>query len=230
MRGIRVKGDVIRALRTGFGWTQDKLATQAEVDVRTIRNAEEGIRKLDVRTVAAIATALNCDFRDLIVSTQVSADQCSIHLHAVLRWHEAMLAAEIDTLMPLHTKDTILEIPGADRVSAAGTLQGRDALQTYLTEFFQSFRVRSVRDDDFLIHAADEFVFLRTTATIEYLPAGTSHTARHVHEFEFHAGLIARRMHITDWQGMYRIAERNNKDQDSDNFPVTFLDRNVERA
>jgi transcriptional regulator with XRE-family HTH domain len=208
MRGIKVKDHVIRILRTGFGWTQDQLATQAKVDVRTIRNAEEGIRNLDVRTVAAIATALGCEFRDLIAPSEVSADQCSIHLDVVLRWHEAMLAADIDTLMPLHTEDTLLELPGAEGLPAAGTFNGRESLRAHLSEYFHVFRVRSVRDDDFLVHAVDEYVFLRTTATIEYLPAGNSYTARHVNEFEFRDGLITRRVNIADWGGLREIVEK----------------------
>jgi transcriptional regulator with XRE-family HTH domain len=207
MRGIGVKGEVIRFLRTRFGWTQDQLATQAKVDVRTIRNAEDATRNLDVRTVAAIATALGCEYGDLIAPSAVSEGQCSIHLDIVLRWHDAMLAADIDALMPLHTEDTILEVPGAEGLPATGTFIGREALQTHLTEFFHLFRVRSVRDDDFLVHAVDEYVFLRTTSTIEYLPAGKSHTARHVNEFEFRDALIARRMHIADWGGMHKIIE-----------------------
>jgi hypothetical protein len=70
------------------------------------------------------------------------------------------------------------------------------------------FRVTSVRDGDFLVHAVDEYVFLRTTATIEYLPAGKSFTARHLNEFEFREGLIARQVNIADWGGLREIVEK----------------------
>jgi transcriptional regulator with XRE-family HTH domain len=207
MRGVRVKGEVIRALRTGLGLTQDQLASRAKVDARTVRNAEEGTRRLDIRTVAAIATALGCEYRDLSAPSGISRDQCSIHLDTVLRWHDAMLASDMDTLMSLHTEDTILEMPGAEGLPAAGTFDGHEALRTHWSEYFQIYRLTSVRYDDFLIHAVDEYVFLRTTATIKYLPAGKSFTARHVNEFEFREGPIASRVNIADWGGLRKIVE-----------------------
>jgi hypothetical protein len=62
--------------------------------------------------VATIAIAIGCEFHDLIAPSEISAEQCSIHLDIVLRRHEAMVAGDIDGLMPLHTEDTILVRPG----------------------------------------------------------------------------------------------------------------------
>jgi ketosteroid isomerase-like protein len=119
-----------------------------------------------------------------------------------------MLAADVDTLMPLHTEDTMLELPGAEGLPAAGTFNGRESLRAHLSEYFHVFRVRSVRDDDFLVHAVDEYVFLRTTTTIEYLPTNEAFTARHVNEFEFRDGQIARRVNVADWDALREILER----------------------
>jgi transcriptional regulator with XRE-family HTH domain len=207
MRGVRVKGDVIRDLRTGLGLTQDQLATQAKVDARTIRNAE-ATRRLDIRTVAAITTALGCEYRELSDPSGILTDKSALHLDIVLNWHEAILAADINALRRLYTEDSILDVPGAEGLPIAGDIHGRDALRAQLFEFFQLFRVTSVRDDDFLVHAVDEYVFLRTTATIEYLPAGKSFTARHLNEFEFREGLIARQVNIADWGGLRKIVEK----------------------
>jgi hypothetical protein len=69
----------------------------------------------------------------------------------------------------------------------------------HFTAIFKLFRLEAVRDDDFRIHAVDDLVFLRTTATLEYLPAGKSYTTRHVNEFEFRDGKIARRVVVADY-------------------------------
>ena len=99
----------------------------------------------------------------------------------------------------------ILEIPSADGLPAAENCCGLDHLRTHFEMIFQLFKVQHVRDDDFQLHAVGDLVFLRTTATIEYLPAGRTYSSRHLNEFEFRDGKIARRTVISDYSSLRDI-------------------------
>jgi transcriptional regulator with XRE-family HTH domain len=207
MRGVQVNGEVIRFLRTGKGLTQDQLALAANLDVTTLRKMEKGNKTFDFRSVLAIANSLNTDFARLITPDVASPDRRPLHLEIVHRWHGAMLAGDAKALRLLYTADTLLELPGADGLSAAGNFQGIDAVVEHHVQFFQVFQIRSVREDDFVIHAVENLVFLRTTATIEYLPAAKSYTTRHVNEIEFRDGLIARRTTVADYGQLRQAVE-----------------------
>jgi transcriptional regulator with XRE-family HTH domain len=188
--------------------TQDELAARAGVDVRTIRHAEYGNKKLDYRTVMVIANALGCEFRDLTKISSVNlADRCRSHIAVVRRWLDSVLAQDLDTLLSLHTDDTVLEILAADGFPVRGRCRGRDSLRRYLRKVAQTVRVTSVSDHDFRIHAVDRFVFLRTTAIMEYVPLKKSFRARQFDEFEFRDGLIGYRANIADWGPLRKLIE-----------------------
>lgn len=59
----------IRAARERQGWTQDKLAIEAEVTSRTIVNIEAG-KGLNLGTLAKIANALGCPVAELLDATE----------------------------------------------------------------------------------------------------------------------------------------------------------------
>ena len=65
MRGVTANGEVIRAERIARGLTQEKLATLAGLDVKTVRKAEHG-KRLDATTLAHIAKALRVELSRLI--------------------------------------------------------------------------------------------------------------------------------------------------------------------
>jgi transcriptional regulator with XRE-family HTH domain len=187
--------------------TQEQLAALGGVDVRTIRNAEESRRKLDVRTVAKIATALGREFGELIRPANAAQDACQSHLDVVRRWHRAVLAADISTLLSLPAHNIRFEILGADGILAGGGHQGCDALNSFLLDFFQRFRIASVRRHDYRIHAVDTLVFLRTTARMKSLPCGKPQSVRQFDEFEFRDNLICRWVNIADWGPMRKAVQ-----------------------
>lgn len=205
MRGVSVRGDLIRSLRKSAGLTQEQLAATAGCDVKTIRKAERNSERVDLWVVAAIAETLGDQTESLILLDLNSATKVEFHLSIVNDWHAAFQSSDLDRLLSLHTEDSILEIPGSDGLPAAGNHQGIDELREHFRAVFTLFRLEGVQDDDFRVHAVDDLVFLRSTATLEYLPAGKSYTTRHVNEFEFRAGKIARRMVVADYDGLREI-------------------------
>jgi transcriptional regulator with XRE-family HTH domain len=208
MRGVRINSAIVRALRSGCAMTQDELAARAGVDVRTIRHAEYGNKKLDYRTVMAIANALGCESRELTINSSAkSSDRCRLPVDVVRRWLDSVLAQDLDTLLSLHTDYTVLEILAADGLPVKGRCRGRDSLRRYLRKVAQTVRVTSVSDHDFRVHAVDRFVFLRMTVTMEYVPLKKSFRARQFDEFEFRDGLIGYRANMADWGPLRKIIE-----------------------
>lgn len=205
MRGIRVRGNLIRTRRKAAGLTQEELAVAAGCDVKTVRKTEHGAERVDLWVMSAIAEVLGCETESLIVLDTASEGKAEFHLSLVNEWHAAYENADIDRLLALHSEDTILEIPGSDGLPAAGNFTGIAQLREHFKAMFKLFRLREVQDDDFRIHAVDDLVFLRSTATIEYLPVGKSYTTRHVNEFEFRDGKIARRVVVADYDGLREI-------------------------
>lgn len=207
MRGIRANGAAVRQLRAARGLSQEQLAIAADCDERTVRKAEQGSSRLDFRTIAGIAQALGADVMAIVSRDETGSEQTALHLHVVRQWHAAFVRSDVEALLPLHTDDTVLEIPSSEGLPAAGNFHGIDELRQHLTEVFALFQVTAVRDDDFSIHALENLVFLRTTATIRFLSTGKFYTSRHFNEFEFRDGKIARRTAIADYGPLREIIQ-----------------------
>ena len=58
MRGIVANGGAIVAARRAAGLTQEQLASAADCDVKTVRKAEQGRERVDLRVVVRIAKTL----------------------------------------------------------------------------------------------------------------------------------------------------------------------------
>lgn len=76
IRGIQLKGDIVRSLRRSRGWSQLDLAERAGVGERTIRNAEMG-RVIEGSTASYIAGALDVSL-ELLLKSHSSSPQFDI--------------------------------------------------------------------------------------------------------------------------------------------------------
>lgn len=63
--GVLVWGDRVRELRDAFSWTQEDLAAQARVSLRTIYSVERS-QRVSVGTIRAIAKALEIEAKTLL--------------------------------------------------------------------------------------------------------------------------------------------------------------------
>ncbi len=210
-RGIRANGDRIRVARLTKGLTQEQLACDAQIDAKSLRKAERGQERVDVRVLVRIASALRLELTDIVdeVLTESTADK---NTSLVRTWHDAFLRGDLENLLALHTDDTLLEIPSANGLPQAGSFRGIEALRVHLEVTFQTFRILAVREDDFEIHVAGNLVFMRTTATIEFIPASKSYTSRYLNEFEIRDGKISRRTVISDYNDLRQIVETHQRE------------------
>lgn len=87
----------------------------------------------------------------------------------------------------------------------AGFYQGIEALQEHLVKMFSLFRLRHIEPDSVQHHISGNFVFMRSIAEFEYLPAGKTYRARHFNEFEFEGDLIRRRVSSADYGELRKI-------------------------
>lgn len=208
MRGVHTNGDHIRELRRAAALTQSELAFAAGCDPKTIRKAEKGEAPVDFQIVSDIARALKCQVAQLMRLATSTTSTRRRNERVVQEWHEAFARGDLEAILPLHTEDTIVEIPGTDDLPGAQTCRGIDEVRRHFDEVFRLFKLESVNENDFEIHAVDSIVFLRTTATFQFLPAGKSYTTRHVSEFEIRDGKIARRVTVADYGKLRELLEQ----------------------
>jgi hypothetical protein len=65
-----------------------------------------------------------------MISSVKLSDRCRLPVAVVRRWLDAVLAQDLDTLLSLHTDDTVLEILAADGLPVKGRCRGRDSSHT----------------------------------------------------------------------------------------------------
>lgn len=205
MRGVIPNSELIRRLRESAQMTQESLAAIAQADVKTIRKAETSGKRVDLKVIVGIAHALQIGPDELIVRKPVGALSAEYLVERVKQWNEAFMRADIDSLLKLHTPDTVLELPGSDDLPVAGRYQGLDALAQHFFKMFSLLRLRRMISDSPKYHVSDNFVFMRVTAEFEYLPAAKTYQAIHFSEFEFEGDLIRRRISSADYGELRQI-------------------------
>ena len=204
MRGVLLRGEVIRDLRKKAGLTQEQLAAQVDCDTKTLGKAERSNGRLDLRIAVSIAEALKCS-SERIIDPGTLQTKTEAHIEIVHRWNEAICKWCIDDLLRFHTEDSLLEIFGAEGTSAQETYRGIEQLRAHFEETSKILRITAWDRDTIRINAVDDLVFMRSDATIEYIPNGKTYTTRHLNEFEFRNEKIARRTVIADYEALRKI-------------------------
>src|SRR6516165_9820252 len=111
MRGAKSNGEQIRAARFGRGFTQEQLAALAELDVKTVRKAEQG-RRLDLGSLTRLAHALQSDLSRLIRPGRSNSDREVRRREHIMRWHRLWDAEDSDGLIALYHENAVLHLPG----------------------------------------------------------------------------------------------------------------------
>lgn len=205
MRGIQTKGNAIRSLRRSRGMTQEQLAAAAEIDVRTLRRAEAAQQRVDLRIVVAVADVFGVDPTTLILPSGTETPTAERLIELVQIWGDAMIRADIEAILAMHTQDTVLELPGLHDLPTARDCIGIAALEQQLRDTATFLRLLRATPGSERNHVCDNIVFMRVNGEFEFLPTGQTFSARHVNEIEFEGELIKRRVTIADYEPLRRI-------------------------
>src|SRR5262245_52335069 len=99
MRGALADGQRVTATRVARGHTQEQLAALAELDVKTVRKAEQG-KRLDIETLSRLAAALDVELNRLVRAGGTHAEGAAREV--VMRWPALWDAQDADAMLALY--------------------------------------------------------------------------------------------------------------------------------
>ena len=203
MRGSTANGPNIRRRRKRLGLTQEELASRAEVDVKTVRNAEAN-RNLDADTLQRIAMALTVELSYIAVTSSDSNRQAPRRIRIIEKWIEAFNDQDVDGMVAVYHDDALLTFPTGGEMPGGGTYKGKEQLRRQAEESFACFKTEPFTSQSFRIHSAGDFVFLRGSAAVTVKATGASFTAELLHEFEFNDDKVTRHTGLFDTASMLK--------------------------
>jgi transcriptional regulator with XRE-family HTH domain len=127
MRGVQANGEQIQAARLDRGLTIEQLASQAGVDVKTVRKAERGLR-VDLSTLTRISFSLDVDVRSLLVMARSRLELELRRRDAVRQWHHSWETQDTQALVSVYDDDAVLHLPGAPDIPFGGEHRGKPAI------------------------------------------------------------------------------------------------------
>jgi transcriptional regulator with XRE-family HTH domain len=203
MRGSTANGPNIRRQRKRLGLTQEELAGRAEVDVKTVRNAEAN-RSLDAGTLQRIALALSVELSYIAVTSSDSDRQARRRIRVVQQWIEAFNRQDVESMLIIYHDDAELSFPFGGEMPGGGTFKGKQQLRRQAEKSFACFQTDPFTEQSVRIHCAGDFVFLRGSVTVTVKATGASFTAELMHEFQFNDDKVTRHTGLFDTASMFK--------------------------
>ena len=188
MRGAYAHGKSLQALRQARGLTQEELAVLAELDVKTIRNAEQG-KRLDLGTLSRLAYALETELKRVIQPGRSEAELQIRRRDVILAWYRAWDAQDNETVLGLYHDRAVLRLPGSPSIPSAGTFQGKDQIRQANELFWSLCRTDPIPAKAFSLIASDNKVVLQDTKGVNR-PSGELVRFDCVHVMTFEDDLI----------------------------------------
>jgi transcriptional regulator with XRE-family HTH domain len=188
MRGAYADGERIRTARVGRGLTQEQLATRADVDVKTVRKAEQG-KRLDVGTLARIALALGADVRSLVRASNPESDLQSARRRAVECWQAAWDARDMEAILALYHEDAVLHLPGGPHIAFSGAYRGKNQIRRANELAWSTAQTVPQRPQDYSLIVSGDTVVLHGVRGL-YLPGGEAIWLTNTYIFTFQGDLI----------------------------------------
>ena len=188
MRGVFVDGAGIRSARIDRGLTQEELAGLAELDVKTVRKAEQGGR-LDLSTLDHLARAL-----ETVTSRLVRRDLPEPGLQpgrrdVVLRWMTAWDARDATGVLATYHEDATLRLPGGPAIPFHGIFHGQDEIRRATEMAWGACQTDPASPQDVAIYVTDDVVILEGPRGIRR-PNGEVVRLWGVHIFTFDDGRV----------------------------------------
>lgn len=189
MRGAVANGKQIRTARLTRGLTQEEVAALADLDVKTVRKAEQG-QRLDLGPLTRLAHVLQTDVSQLIRPIRPESDlQARRHEH-VLRWNRTWEARDGAALAELYHEHAVLHLPGGPNIPFGGTFRGRDEIRRANETAWSTCRTEPSDPDDYSVLATDDSGILQGMMGV-HLPNGEIVRLWCLQVFTFEGDLIA---------------------------------------
>lgn len=184
MRGVHANGKQIKAARVVRGWTQEQLAASAGVDAKTVRKAERD-QRLDIGTLTKLGFALELNVSALIIPNPSPTELEIRRRDAILRWHRAWDAQDIEGLLSVYDDSAVLRLPGGPDIPFAGVHSGKEAIRRVHEIAWSTCETDPVSSEDFNLLASDNSVILSGKKGIR-LPSGGMVKLTCLQIFTFH--------------------------------------------
>jgi transcriptional regulator with XRE-family HTH domain len=188
VRGARANGKELRVARLRRGLTQEQLAALADVDVKTVRKAEHGMR-LDLGSLTRLAFALKKELNRLI---RLSRSETEIQIRrrdVVIRWHRAWDARDMEAILTDYHEHAVMHLPGGPNIPFGGTFRGKDEIRRAFGICWSTCRTEPERAEDFSLLVSDNSVVLTGPKGV-YLPSGELARLWCLQVFTFEGNLI----------------------------------------
>jgi transcriptional regulator with XRE-family HTH domain len=169
-RGIVVRGSAVQSFRHARGLTQEELAKLANLDVKTVRNAEQG-KRLDADTLQRLAKALEAELATLVEPTEDAGSRQEKWRQLVLDWQRLFDEHDIEGLMALYHNDAVLSLPGGENIPFGGIYRGKAEVRKAHEIAWQQTRQQPIELADVTILVSDAGVTLSGAKGV-YLPDG----------------------------------------------------------
>ena len=188
MRGAIADGVQIREARIRQGLTQEQLASRADMDVKTVRKAEQG-KRLDAGTLARLALALGVNVQSLVRRAEdVSAAQAA-RRRVVERWQAGWDARDIDAIMALYHDHAELHLPGGPQIPFSGIHRGIREIHRAIELAWATAQTVPQKSEDSTLIVSGDSVVLHGRRGLR-LPDGGTQWLSNIHIFTFNDGLI----------------------------------------
>lgn len=189
MRGTIADGPALRAARTSRGLTQEQLAARAQIDVKTVRKAEQG-KRLDLGTLTQIAFALDVELNQIIHLSPSETEVQVRRRDVVLRWLRAWEVRDLDALVALHHEHVVMHLPGGPGIPFSGTFRGHAEFRRLHESAWSTSETVPIPREDFSLLVADDTVIWNARPGLK-LPDGRVVKLPAVHIYRFEGDLIA---------------------------------------
>lgn len=189
MRGVEVNGAAVTTARVNSGLTQEQLASEAAMDVKTVRKAEQG-KRLDLGFVTKLAYALKTDLRMLVVPSDEETGLQVVRRNVALQWNRAWDDGDVAAMEPLYHDDAVLKVHGEPHIPFAGTYHGKAQVLAVQTGAWAQVRHDPMRVEDFTIHVSNDAITLKGEKII-HPPGRDAFRFQCVQLFTFRGPLIA---------------------------------------
>lgn len=147
-RGIKAHGSVVRGHRIRRGFTQAEVAFRADLDVKTVRKAEQG-KPVDLSVMTAIAHVLNVDISTVVASVEsrVHTNSTGQQMLDIARTFVAIYDTggrdTVAVMQPFVTDDIEFHCPAeVGTVPFAGVFKGLTEIQRFFDAFYSFFERR----------------------------------------------------------------------------------------